>query len=163
MHNDLAPIVLFVYNRPAHTLSVLESLKTNAFAAESILYVFSDGPKENASAEDFEKITKVRSIVKEQKWCKEVQLIESPINKGLAKSVIEGVTKIVNTYGKIVVLEDDLIVAEGFLKYMNDALNKFEKDEPVMQISGYCFFSPKILKNHSCFFAIAFYLLPVIY
>jgi hypothetical protein len=144
--------VLFVYNRPEHTLLTLQALKNNELADESILYVFADGPKKNASAEDIEKINKVRSTVKKEKWCKEVNLIESDINKGLAESVIKGVTEIVNRYGKIIVLEDDIITAKGFLKYMNDALIKFKNDEKVMQISGHSYPSTEIQKNYSSFF-----------
>lgn len=136
---NLAPIVLFVYNRPWHTRQTLEALSNNYYADQSELIVFADGPKQNASSEDIEKIIEVRSIVKEKQWCKSVKIIESEINKGLADSIVSGVTKIVNEYGKIIVLEDDIVTSPGFLKYMNDALSLYESKEKVMHISGYMF------------------------
>jgi acetyltransferase-like isoleucine patch superfamily enzyme len=137
--NNLAPIVLFVYNRPWHTRQTLEALEANVLANESMLFVFADGPKPNASAEDIDKINEVRSIVKEKQWCKSVELIESDANKGLAQSVIAGVTQIVNQYGRIIVLEDDLITSPWFLTYMNEGLEMYENNQNVYSINGYMF------------------------
>jgi len=136
---NLAPIVLFVYNCPWHVRQTLESLSRNLLADQSELFVFADGPKFNASEEDKDKIKEVRNIVKEKEWCKSVKLIESEINKGLADSIIQGVTQIVNNYGRVIVLEDDLILSKFFLKYMNEALDFFEKEPRVMHIAGHSF------------------------
>jgi len=133
---NLAPIVLFVYNRPEHTLKTLESLFQNDLANDSILYIFADGPPANANLSESEKIKKTREVLKKKNWCKEVIIIESDINKGLADSILSGVTEIVNKYGKIIVLEDDLVLTKGFLKYMNEALTLYENENEVMQVSG---------------------------
>jgi len=135
----LSPIVLFVYNRPWHTQQTLEALAKNNLADQSDLIVYADGPKPNASDDDLMKIQEVRSIVTERKWCKTVTIIESKTNKGLADSIIEGVTSVVNSCGKVIVLEDDIVTSPGFLTYMNEALTVYEKDEKVMHISGYMF------------------------
>lgn len=148
----LAPIVLFVYNRPFQTRQALEALSRNELANESVLFVYSDGPKEGASEEEIRKISEVRGVVQEKKWCKEVHLLSSDINKGLANSVIDGVAKIVNEYGSVIVLEDDLITSKGFVNYMNRALEKYMMDEQIMQVSGYCFPTKNIHKNNSSFF-----------
>lgn len=137
--DSLAPIILFVYNRPWHTEQTLNALSQNELADESVLYIYSDGQKENAKQEDLEKIQRVREMIRTKKWCKEVHIIESEENKGLADSIIDGVTEIVNKHGKIIVLEDDIVTSRGFLKYMNDALNLYENEERVMHISGYMF------------------------
>ena len=139
MQKDLAPIVLFIYNRPEHTLKTLEALQKNDLASESILFVFADGPKEYASKEDLLKIKAARDVVKSGNWCKEVRLVESQQNKGLADSIITGVTKVVNVYGKVIVLEDDLISSVGFLRYMNKALKLYEEDENVMHVAAHIF------------------------
>ncbi len=149
---NLAPIVLFVYNRPWHTEQTLCALAENELAKDSILYIYADGPKESAPQDVLNKINETRSIIKAKQWCKEVHIVESQKNKGLATSVIEGVTAIVNKHEKIIVLEDDLITSKGFLKYMNDALNKFSTIEKVMQISGHCFPANNIHKSSSSFF-----------
>jgi hypothetical protein len=142
---SLAPIVLFVYNRPEHTLKTLEALSRNDLAASSDLYVFADGAKAGASEEVLRNIEKVREIVKSKSWCKRVQLIESAKNKGLADSVIEGVTRIVNEYGRVIVLEDDLLTSPFFLEYMNGALDLYTNEDDVACISAYIYPVPENL------------------
>lgn len=135
----LAPIVLFVYNRSWHTEQTLNALMQNELADQSVLYVYADGPKPNATHEELEKIKAVREVVKSRQWCKEVIIIESEKNKGLADSIIEGVTEIVNQYGRIIVLEDDIVTSKGFLTYMNQSLELYHSEEKVMHISGYMY------------------------
>ncbi len=135
----LAPIILFVYNRPKHTSATLQALAANDLANESVIYIYADGAKENATPIDLKKIDDTRQVIKQHQWCKEVHIILSVSNNGLANSVINGVTQIVNQYGKVIVLEDDLVTSKGFLKYMNDALLKYNDAEQVMQISAHCF------------------------
>ena len=120
---SLAPIVLFVYNRPQHTLRTLKALSQNVLAKDSDLYVFADGAKENADEETLKRIKEVREIVKSKEWCQKTILTEGKINKGLGNSIIDGVSKVVKEYGKVIVLEDDLVTSPYFLKYMNDALD----------------------------------------
>lgn len=135
----LAPVVLFVYNRPEHTRQTLESLSQNKFAAESELIVFADGPKENAGEEELAKIEAVRAIVKEKNWCGTVRLVASAKNKGLANSVIDGVTEIVHEYGRVIVLEDDLVSAPYFLEFMNASLEQYADDERVIGVTAYIY------------------------
>jgi len=136
---NLAPIVLFVYNRPLHTQKTLEALSNNELADQSTLYIYADGPKSGATDAQIKKIEETRQIIRTKKWCKEVIIIESQSNNGLANSIVKGVTDIVNKHGKIIVLEDDLITSVGFLKYMNDALTLYEPESKVMHISGYIY------------------------
>lgn len=135
--NMLAPIVLFVYNRPQHTLQTLEALTNNMLADQSLLYIYADGAKDGADEDTFSKIKETREIIRQKKWCKEVSIIESENNKGLAESIIKGVSDIVNRYGKVIVLEDDIVTSPGFLQYMNDALSLYENKEKVMHVSGF--------------------------
>lgn len=137
MNNILAPIVLFVYNRPFHTEQTLFALQKNNLAAQSILYIYCDGPKENASEESIKNIKKVRQIVKDKQWCKEVFIVESEQNKGLADSIQKGVSEIIKKHGRAIVMEDDLITSPVFLSYMNKALNYYESRKSVFSIGGY--------------------------
>lgn len=133
----LAPIILFVYNRKDHTAHTLEALKQNKLAAESSLFIFSDGAK---SEEETEKIEDVRRLLyhyQKGNSFKNVQIAETKSNRGLAASVISGVTKIISEYGKAIVLEDDIVTAPDFLIYMNKALEYYEKDQRIWSISGY--------------------------
>jgi hypothetical protein len=132
----LSPITLFVYKRPCHTRQTVGALQRNDLAAESDLFIYSDGPKSDA---DREAVTEVREYVKSIEGFKRVSVIERQRNLGLAQSIIAGVTEIVGKYGRIIVLEDDLLTSPYFLNYMNTALNLYEKDDRIMQISGNMF------------------------
>lgn len=136
MKKQLAPVALFVYNRPWHTRQTIEALRKNEQAAHSTLYIFSDGPK---TASDEEKVQDVRNYIRRTDGFKSLSIIEREKNFGLADSIIAGVTEVLNAHGKIIVLEDDLISSPYFLSYMNHALGKYEDTEKVMHIAGYIF------------------------
>jgi hypothetical protein len=140
-----APVILFAYNRPWHTLQTLQSLKKNELAAESTLFIYIDGPKKDATDEQRKKIEEVKQICGQEKWCGEVQVIQSEENKGLSASVLNGVAEIVNRYGKAIVLEDDLVSDIYFLRFMNDTLMMYEKNESVVSVTGYIYPVPEKL------------------
>jgi hypothetical protein len=117
----------------------------NSLAENSVLYIYADGPRENATNEQLNRINHVREIIREKKWCKEVIIIKNTNNGGLDNSVVAAVSEVINRYGKIIVLEDDLVLSKGFLKYMNDALNLYESEEKVMNVSGYI---PPVKESH---------------
>lgn len=123
---EYAPILLFTYNRPAHTRQLIESLLTNEEAAESRLFVYSDAAR---NAADQEAVAEVRRHLHALTGFLSVEVTERTENQGLAANVIAGVTEQVNRYGRVIVLEDDLTVSPYFLRFMNDALNVYE-DEP---------------------------------
>ncbi len=145
MNKHLSPIVLFVYNRPWHTEQTVVALKKNELAAESDLFIFSDGPK----FENDENVKKVREYIKTIDEFKSVTIIEREKNLGLANSVIAGVTEIINKFGKVIVLEDDLITSKYFIKFMNDALVQYLNKEKVVCVSG---FVPEIKNLPQTFF-----------
>lgn len=122
----LAPILLFVYNRPQHVQRSIASLQANALAAESELYIFSDAAKDQTAETA---VQEVRSFIRTIKGFKQVNYIEREENWGLARNIIDGVTRLVNEHERVIVLEDDLIVAPYFLQFMNDALETYA-DEP---------------------------------
>ena len=123
---NLSPILLFVYNRPAHTRRCIESLSRNLLAVESELFIYADGAKDQTVAEE---VKEVRQYIRSIQGFKKVTLIERNENWGLARNIIDGVSTQVQKYGKVIVLEDDLVVAPHFLRFMNDALETYQ-DEP---------------------------------
>ena len=144
----LAPIVLFVYNRLDHTQGVIETLLKNTLAKESEFYIFSDAAK---TENGVEKVNEVRKFIRDDSWhtgFKKVSIIEAEKNKGLAKSIIGGVSEIIQKYGNVILLEDDLKLSPYFLEYMNDALEYYREDEKIWSISGYSF-PMKSLKKYS--------------
>ncbi|WP_316764279.1 glycosyltransferase [Pedobacter aquatilis] len=133
---NLAPIALFVYNRPQHTQRTIKFLQQNELAAESRLYIFSDGAK---TSNDDEKVAEVRAIINKTEGFKSVKIIERKENAGLANSVIAGVTQLINDYGQVIVFEDDLVTSPHTLTYFNDALNRYRNEEKVMHIGAYMY------------------------
>lgn len=130
----LAPILLFVYNRLWHTNQTIEALRKNTLSDQSDLIIFSDGPKSEAAQKP---VQAVRDYIRTVNGFKSIRIFEQKTNKGLANSIINGVTDIVDKYGKIIVLEDDIITSPYFLKYMNDALEYYINIPQVMHIAGY--------------------------
>ncbi|WP_430973487.1 glycosyltransferase [Sunxiuqinia rutila] len=139
----LAPICLFTYNRPAELKQTIDALKRNYLASESELYIFSDGAKDQQSDE---KVFAVRQYLETVTGFKSVSVSCAPVNRGLANSIIAGVSKLLAQYGKVIVLEDDLITSPNFLDFMNQALVYYEKNKKIMSISGYTMDLPS-LKN----------------
>jgi len=130
------PIVLFTYNRLSHLQKTIEALLVNYGADESSLFIYSDGPKNNSAVKD---VNGVREYIKTITGFKNISIIESRENLGLAASIIKGVTEVVNRYGSVIVIEDDLITSPYFLEYMNDALETYKNDDGVISIHGYIY------------------------
>lgn len=142
-----APIALFTYNRADHTKMAVESLLQNAEASQSDLYVFSDGPKNEKKVEG---VKQNREYIHAITGFKSVTLVERDCNWGLSKSLIAGITELTDKHGRVIVVEDDLIVSPYFLKYMNDALEKYKDDDRVASISA--FLNPIDIQAHETFF-----------
>ena len=129
-----APIALFTYNRADKTKKVVESLIQNKEAKYSDLFIFSDGPKTEAKAAGVAENRKYIHIIS---GFNSVNIIEREKNWGLANNLIAGITEVINKYGKVIVVEDDLILSPYFLKFMNDGLEKYNDDDRVGTICGY--------------------------
>lgn len=136
---ELAPIVIFSYDRPDHLSKVLTALAKNDLADQSVLYIYCDGAKDTASEEQRNRIVRNREVARAATGFKELHVIERPKNIGLKDNIVGAVTEIVNQYGRIITLEDDIITSVGFLKYMNDALELYKDDDKVMHVSSYMF------------------------
>lgn len=132
----LAPILLFAYNRPRHLQRTVEALAQNPLAQDSELFVFADGAR---TEDDREDVDLVRSYIHTIEGFKTVHRVERDRNYGLAANIIDGVTRVVNEYGRVIVLEDDLVTAPGFLQFMNDALDTYADEPRVGHIQAYDF------------------------
>lgn len=132
----LAPIALFVFNRPLHTARTLEALQANEFAEQSDLFIFCDASRHEDEAESVQMVrTQVRGVT----GFKTVTIVERDENFGLSKSIVETVSILCEEFGKVIVLEDDLETSPDFLRYMNQGLNLYESDERVASIHGYSY------------------------
>lgn len=128
------PLAIFTYNRPAHTRQMLESIAVCRRQDECRIFLFSDGPK---TSEQEQVVQATRAVLREGMDRLGAQLIEQPVNLGLARSIVEGVTELCDEFGRVIVLEDDMIVSPRFLDYMITALDRYQDDDRVSQVSGY--------------------------
>lgn len=149
--DSLAPVILFTYNRPEHTRITLEYLSRCELADRSRLYVFCDGPKDDASAEMRRRIDDVKAVLRARSWAGEVVIESSDTNKGLYRNVTQGVDCVIRKHGRCIVLEDDLKIGTQFLRFMNTALDTYVDDTPVKQVSGFLF-PADIPRRHSALF-----------
>jgi hypothetical protein len=134
--SNQSPIVLFVYNRPWHTEQTLNALKANFGANGSELIIYSDGARSERDAPD---VARVRELIRKTTGFRSTTIIERERNWGLANSIISGVTEVVERYGTLIVLEDDLVTSSYFLQYMNDALQKYRDNPRVVCVHGYTY------------------------
>lgn len=128
--SNIAPIAIFAFNRPNLLKLMLDSLRLNPLFDESEKYVFIDGPRNDQDKLLVDEVIKMAYAITKN-------VIVSEANKGLANSIISGITEVVSKHGKVIVLEDDLRLMPGFLKYMNEALNRYESDSKVFSVCGY--------------------------
>ncbi|WP_457390629.1 glycosyltransferase family 2 protein [Roseateles sp. P5_E1] len=132
---ELAPIALFTFKRPVHTQRTLEALARNPEFLRSELHIFCDGsrrPDEDAAVEATRDVA--RKFPHPNKT-----VHDAPSNRGLAASIISGVGRLCAEHGRVIVVEDDLVVAPVFLDFLNRGLERYENDDRVMQISGHMF------------------------
>ncbi|MEO0702458.1 MAG: sugar transferase [Pseudomonadota bacterium] len=129
-----APVALFAYARPEHLEKTLASLRANRRAQETPLIVFCDGARSSADAQSVER---VRQIAGSATGFKSLDVRVRAHNVGLATSIIEGVSQVCEAFGRVIVLEDDMIVSPTFLDFMNDALDTYAVQPKVWHITGW--------------------------
>jgi glycosyltransferase involved in cell wall biosynthesis len=132
-----APVALFTYNRPEHTQKVLDSLAHCKGAEETVLFLFSDGPKAQKGPEEADLVCAVRQILQNENRFAQVRVIERTENLGLGRSIITGVNEVMADWDRVIVLEDDLVVHPDFLIYMNYYLNLYRDEPSIYHISGF--------------------------
>ena len=147
--NHPSPIVLFTYLRLETLQKTLHALAANFYASDSDLIIFSDGAKYQ---KDESKVREIRAYLKTIQGFKSVVVHESSTNKGLATSIILGVSSVFKEYPSAIVLEDDLITSTNFLAFMNDSLTRFKEVKEVYSISGYSFDFPHQSNNEDGYF-----------
>jgi len=139
--NKFAPIIIFTYNRLDSLIQTIQYLSKNIDKEYTDLIMFSDSWR---NEKDKENVLNVRKYLHSVKGFKSHNIIEREVNYGLAKNIIEGVSDIINEYGRVIVLEDDLLTSKNFISYMNQALDFYEKDNRIFSISGFCWNLPSL-------------------
>lgn len=132
--SSIAPICFFCYNRPKHMVKSLNSLLNNDLAASSLLYVFSDGPR---VGENPENVNQVRKIIDQLNGFGSIQIIKHETNIGTLKSVTSGISQVLDRHTSAIIVEDDILVSEHFLEFMNNALDYYCDERKVMSVSSF--------------------------
>jgi GR25 family glycosyltransferase involved in LPS biosynthesis len=142
------PLILFAYNKSEPLLKTIRALEQNIGASETDLIFFCDGPKDaDESSDSFKKVARVREIVKGTYAFKSTTIVESPVNKGLAASVIHGVSNTLKDNDAVIIIEDDVITSRHFLKFMNRELDRYKHNSSVSAIGSWNYFFPNAVKN----------------
>ncbi len=131
--SEYAPVAIFAYRRPAHLRRLIGSLFENKAFARSAVFAFCDGARNEV---DRAAVAQTRAVVRELLGAR-AEILESEINKGLASSIIAGVTRLCEHYGRVIVLEDDLVLHPGCLDFMNAALRRYADDARVYHVNAY--------------------------
>lgn len=131
---DTAPVLLFVFSRPIHTRQTLKFLAANEVASESDLIVYADAAR---NEKEVAAVSEVRQLVKSVQGFRSVTVVERQSNYGLARNIIDGVAEVCQKYGRVIVLEDDLVTSPNFLTFMNQALDQYQDKKQVWHISGW--------------------------
>jgi len=131
--SECSPIAVFAYNRPRHLNRLIDSLLSNGLYSRSPVFVFCDGPRDQ---EDQGAVAQTRSVAR-QRFASHAQIIESEVNKGLAQSIVAGVTDLCRRYGRVIVLEDDLVLHSSCLDFLNAALRHYADDARIYHVNAY--------------------------
>lgn len=134
--NPLAPVAIFAYRRPEKLRLCLEALARCPEAQHSDLFIFIDGPRKSA---DNNAVRETHQVAQQETTFKNKKIMTRSTNLGLSKSIIGGVTEVLERHDSVIVIEDDLEVAPGFLRYMNEALQEYQDTDEVISIHGYCY------------------------
>lgn len=130
----LSPIVIFAYNRPDHLRSCLDALGRNPEAKRSQIRIIVDGAK---GVEDAQSVLATVEVARRQSPSPDTEVVARPRNLGLAGSIIDGVTQALSEWDTVIVIEDDLLVAPGFLAFMNASVKIYKHESAVVSVHGY--------------------------
>ena len=140
-----APIAIFAYNRPQHLQATLQSLSECAEWCGSRVILYSDGPRQPSDAAAVAAVREVAKSIDHPF----LEVVEREDNLGLAQSIIRGVSEVCERFGRAIVVEDDLLVSEGFLGYLNRALNAYAKRADIFQVSAHMFDVPEFAERRA--------------
>ncbi len=133
-----APVAFFAFNRPEHAAATLEALAGNHGAEHTVVYAFCDGPRPHRG-DDIRSVEAVRQVLRRTSGFRDLHVIARAANAGLSASIIGGVSQLVEEYGRVIVVEDDLVTSPFFLRFMNEGLDFYEHKDRVISIHGYIY------------------------
>lgn len=129
----LAPVYISVYIRIEHLKKNIEALQKNFLANKTELFLFSDAPKKG----DEIKVFKMRQYLKTITGFKSVNIVYRRKNSRVYNNQ-NAQKSLLKKYGKVIIMEEDIVTAPGFLTFMNQSLEIYKDREDILCISGYC-------------------------
>jgi hypothetical protein len=130
------PVAVFAFNRADHLQQTLNALACNYGADNTDVTIFCDGPRNHTERE---KTDSVRALARSAQGFRTVTVVEQPHNVGLEKSLIGGISAMLRNSPSVIVVEDDIVTAPHFLRYMNGALECYASELGVASVSGYAY------------------------
>ena len=134
-----APVLLFTYSRPKHTEEAIIALSKNELATETEVFAYTCDPGNDEIAPYVEETKNVLRKYYNSSLFKSFNIVDRGEYVPLGSAMANAVTEVIEKYGRIIVVEDDIITSSDFLKFMNDALDFYEDSEEIFSISGYSF------------------------
>ncbi|SBW01423.1 hypothetical protein KL86APRO_11428 [uncultured Alphaproteobacteria bacterium] len=134
----MTPLALFCYARPEHTCRTVEALMANRRADEIALTVFCDGPRDSrARPKVAETRAAVHALLDASDAFGAIAFVERDENLGLTRSILGGIGHLLETADQVIVIEDDIVTAPGFLDYALSGLDAYRDDPRIATIGGY--------------------------
>lgn len=131
----MVPVLIVTYDRIEHLKRTITSLRSNIYAEQTDLFVASDYQRTESEAD---KVAAVRTYLKSVDGFKSVTVFERETNFGVVENSNSALRFIFERYDRFIIMNDDLVTAPGFLKFTNEALDKYGNNEMIFSVTGYC-------------------------
>ncbi len=124
------PVLLIFFNRPDSFKKVFEEVRK---AQPQNLILVQDGPRND---KDKKAIEECRKIAEGVDWDCNIIRDYSDVNLGCGMRPQTGITKALELFETVIVLEDDCVPAESFFRYCDEMLERYRNDDRIAYISG---------------------------
>jgi hypothetical protein len=132
LNTEIAPVVLFVFNRPHLTTQSFDRIRQ---ARPRRMLVVADGPRVGYP-DDPQLCQVTRSLVSSPDWKCELQTNFAEENLGNGQRMSSGLDWVFKQCEEAIVLEDDCVPSRSFFNFCTALLTYYRHDQRVMHISG---------------------------
>jgi len=146
-HNNAAPVVFIIFNRPDLTSRVFAKIRQ---VAPKQLFIIADGPRNEAEQTQTQK---TRESVRSVDWDCAVTHIYSATNLGCKQRIYTGLNEVFKHTDRAIILEDDCLPTLSFFTFCNTLLDKYAANEAIMHITGNNFQNKKRRTPYTYFFS----------
>jgi len=144
-----APIILFCFKRLDTLIKCVNSLKSCLESKESDLIIYSDAARND---QEILMVLEVREYLKTIHGFQSITIIEREINMGVDYNIINGIIEISKKYYNFIIVEDDLMVNNQFLSFLNTSLNFYEHYDDIITVTGFNYVKVPLQYKWDCYF-----------